>query len=71
VPSPGSDKNVRNNNESENCAQCNVPVDVKKIDHGFHQPATESAMLWQRPANQEQDPDGNNSGQTGEIDFVN
>jgi hypothetical protein len=71
VPSPSSDEDVRNNNKDENCAQCNVPGGGKNIDHGFHQPTAGSAILWQRPAHQEQDSDGENTGQAREIDFVN
>jgi hypothetical protein len=71
VPSPSSDEDVRNNNKDENCAQCSVPAGGKNIDHGFHKPAAKSAILWQRPAHQEQDPDGKNAGQAREIDFVN
>jgi hypothetical protein len=71
VRKPGSNKNVRDNNESRNCAQYNVPVDVKNIDHGFHQPAMDSAILWQRSADQEHGADGKNADQTREIDFIN
>jgi hypothetical protein len=71
VPFPGLDEAVRNNNKGENRAQCNVRAEVKNIGHGFHQSATGSAILWQRPAYQEQEPDGKNTGQASEIDLVN